>query len=61
MALAARTLALEDSVMRLAGKITVVTGAASGIGAAIAGRFAAEGAETVAADRACAEESLASG
>ncbi len=47
--------------MRLAGKITVVTGAASGIGAAIAGRFAAEGAETVAADLACAEESLASG
>ncbi|MEA2331465.1 MAG: 2-keto-3-deoxy-L-fuconate dehydrogenase [Thermoleophilaceae bacterium] len=36
--------------MRLAGKHAVVTGAASGIGAAIAARFAVEGARVVAAD-----------
>ena len=36
--------------MRLEGKITVVTGAARGIGAACARRFAAEGAEVVIAD-----------
>src|SRR5581483_12465259 len=36
--------------MRLEGKITVVTGAASGMGLAIATRFAAEGARVVAGD-----------
>ncbi|MEY3474368.1 MAG: hypothetical protein RL087_826 [Pseudomonadota bacterium] len=36
--------------MRLAGKSAIVTGAASGFGAAIAERFAAEGAQVVVAD-----------
>ena len=36
--------------MRLAEKVAVVTGAASGIGRSIARRFAAEGAEVVAVD-----------
>ena len=36
--------------MRLAGKIAVVTGAAVGLGRAVALRFAAEGAAVVAAD-----------
>lgn len=36
--------------MRLQGKIAIVTGAASGFGAAIARRFAAEGAAVVVAD-----------
>ena len=37
--------------MRLQGKVTIVTGAASGIGLATAALFAAEGASVVAADR----------
>ena len=36
--------------MRLAGKVAIVTGAASGMGAATARRFAAEGAKVVVAD-----------
>ncbi|HEX8525744.1 SDR family NAD(P)-dependent oxidoreductase [Allosphingosinicella sp.] len=40
---------------RLAGKVAIVTGAASGIGKAMAGRFAAEGAIVIAADIAEAE------
>ncbi|MEO8835249.1 MAG: SDR family NAD(P)-dependent oxidoreductase, partial [Caldimonas sp.] len=37
--------------MRLAGKIAIVTGAASGFGAGIARKFVAEGAKVVLADR----------
>jgi NAD(P)-dependent dehydrogenase (short-subunit alcohol dehydrogenase family) len=44
--------------MRLQGKVAVVTGGLSGIGAAIAARFAAEGARVVAADLAAAEAPL---
>jgi len=47
--------------MKPQGKITIVTGGASGIGAAIAERFAAEGAEAIAADLACAEDGLTGG
>jgi len=36
--------------VELSGKVTVVTGAASGIGRALAERFAREGASVVAAD-----------
>jgi NAD(P)-dependent dehydrogenase (short-subunit alcohol dehydrogenase family) len=45
--------------MRVENKIAIVTGGASGIGAAIAERLAAEGAQAIAADLACADESLA--
>ena len=38
-------------LMRLSGAVAVVTGAASGIGAALAARFAAEGARVVGVDR----------
>lgn len=44
--------------MRLQGKVALVTGAARGIGQAIALRFAHEGAEVVLADRASAEQTL---
>jgi NADP-dependent 3-hydroxy acid dehydrogenase YdfG len=40
----------EEDGMRLQGKVAVITGAASGIGLAIATRFAAEGASVVAGD-----------
>ena len=39
--------------MKLAGKVAIVTGAASGFGRAIAERFALEGASVVAADINC--------
>jgi NAD(P)-dependent dehydrogenase (short-subunit alcohol dehydrogenase family) len=40
----------QDARVELSGKVTVVTGAASGIGRALAERFAREGASVVAAD-----------
>lgn len=47
--------------MKLLGKVAIVTGGARGIGAAIARRYAAEGARLVIADidTAAAEENLA--
>ena len=47
--------------MRLAGKVAVVTGGVSGIGAAVAARFAAEGARVIAADLAVPEGPIAHG
>jgi NAD(P)-dependent dehydrogenase (short-subunit alcohol dehydrogenase family) len=47
--------------MRLDGKIAVVTGGLSGIGAAIAKRMVGEGATVIAADRAAKEITLGSG
>ncbi|HQT89545.1 MAG: short-chain dehydrogenase [Acidiphilium sp. 37-64-53] len=44
--------------MNLEGKVTIVTGGVSGIGAAIAGRFAREGAIVIAADIAVSEGPL---
>jgi NAD(P)-dependent dehydrogenase (short-subunit alcohol dehydrogenase family) len=44
--------------MRLAHRIAIVTGGASGIGAAIADRFTAEGAETIAADLSFADKNF---
>lgn len=44
--------------MRLQGKVALVTGAARGIGRAIAMRFAREGAQVVLADRTSAEQTL---
>jgi NAD(P)-dependent dehydrogenase (short-subunit alcohol dehydrogenase family) len=44
---------------RFAGKVAIVTGAASGIGRATARRFAAEGASVIAADRADAVDETA--
>ena len=46
--------------MKLKDKIAIVTGGASGIGAAIAARFATEGAEAIVADLACSDAGLAS-
>jgi NAD(P)-dependent dehydrogenase (short-subunit alcohol dehydrogenase family) len=39
-----------DNCMRLSGKVSVVTGAAAGLGRAIAARYAQEGARVIAAD-----------
>jgi 3-oxoacyl-[acyl-carrier protein] reductase len=41
---------LETGLMRLSGKVAVVTGAAVGLGRAVAGRYAREGAAVVVAD-----------
>src|SRR5277367_6014231 len=41
----------EEDTMRLAGKVAIISGAASGMGAATARMFAREGARVVIADR----------
>jgi NAD(P)-dependent dehydrogenase (short-subunit alcohol dehydrogenase family) len=45
-----RTEMTQPSTLRLQGKIAVITGAGSGMGLAMATRFAAEGAAVVAGD-----------
>ncbi|WP_235498319.1 MULTISPECIES: SDR family NAD(P)-dependent oxidoreductase [unclassified Frankia] len=45
-----RTVRLSDVVNRIAGKVAIVTGAASGIGRAVTRRFVAEGARVVGGD-----------
>ncbi len=45
-----RTEVIQPTTRRLDGKVAVITGAGSGMGLAIAKRFAAEGAKIVAAD-----------
>jgi NAD(P)-dependent dehydrogenase (short-subunit alcohol dehydrogenase family) len=50
MAMSEKRSQKEGTVMRLAGKVAIVTGAASGMGAATARRFGKEGASVIVAD-----------